>query len=367
LSSLAEPDILRPDDSAPETARSGSPEALDLEIRRLCSELAERDLALGIVAESARKAEVWRRLGFASESQYARERVGVSLSSLKAKRILAARAVRVPELASAVSSGRLGYEAAYLLSRVVTPKTVAEWIRRAEMRTVKHLREEVEAAELFVRMGLAIDQPPLDEKTLGELFELERSIVSGDLLEGVGGAVDSAEAEAVQPRRSRMSGTRAPVRLRQRFGRVVLRWVVRDETARLWHALRRAFSRVCSANVGFLGFLCGNFCRIWLPALRRERFNESGELREYFGVYRRDAFRCTSPVCARRDVTPHHLTFRSHGGGDEDENVASLCVFCHLRGIHGGRIAADPPASRIRWRIGRRGTLFVEGRTRVSS
>jgi hypothetical protein len=109
--------------------------------------------------------------------------------------------------------------------------------------------------------------------------------------------------------------------------------------------------------------LCENLGRIWLPALRRERVTESGEPPEYSDVYRRDVFRCTSPVCTRRDVTPHHLVFRSHGGGDEDENVASLCVWCHLHGVHEGRIAAEPPASRIRWRIGRSGTLFVEGRT----
>jgi hypothetical protein len=57
--------------------------------------------------------------------------------------------------------------------------------------------------------------------------------------------------------------------------------------------------------------------------------------------------------------------FRAHGGGDEDENVASLCVWCHLHGLHEGRIGAEPPASRIRWRIGRNGTLRVEGRTRL--
>ncbi|HEX6275559.1 MAG TPA: HNH endonuclease, partial [Polyangiaceae bacterium] len=83
---------------------------------------------------------------------------------------------------------------------------------------------------------------------------------------------------------------------------------------------------------------------------------------EYFRVYRRDAFRCSSPVCRRRDVTPHHLVFRSHGGGDEDDNVASLCSWCHLHGVHEGRIGAEPPASRIRWRIGRSGTLRIDGR-----
>jgi hypothetical protein len=59
--------------------------------------------------------------------------------------------------------------------------------------------------------------------------------------------------------------------------------------------------------------------------------------------------------------------FRSHGGGDEDENVASLCVWCHLHGVHAGRIGAEPPASRIRWRIGRSGTVLVDGRSRKAA
>jgi hypothetical protein len=150
-----------------------------------------------------------------------------------------------------------------------------------------------------------------------------------------------------------------------------LQWVVKEDTYRFFRALERAFARVstrvCSAPASFFGFLCEDFCRIWLPALRRERLTESGELPEYFGVYRRDAFRCASPVCTRRDVTPHHLQFRSRGGGDEDENVTSLCVWCHLHGVHEGRIAAEPPASRIHWRIGRMGTLRIDGRARIAA
>ena len=124
---------------------------------------------------------MWRRLGFATELHYVRERLGVSLSCLKSKRILASRAARVPELATALSNGRIGYEAAYLLSRVVTRTTAEAWIGRAEQRTVKHLREEVEAAELLTRMGDGREQLPLDEESLDMLFELERGIVSGDL------------------------------------------------------------------------------------------------------------------------------------------------------------------------------------------
>jgi hypothetical protein len=287
---------------------------------------------------------------------------------------LAARAARVPELATALASGRIGYEAAYLLSRVVTPKTADEWIHRAERRTVKHLKEEVEAAELLIRMGQGRDARPLDEESLDVLFELERCIVSGDLF----GRDWDAWAEEGTKRKTlggqmsgaggQMSGARTAPRLRA-FGRVTLRFTVSESTYRFWRALERAFSReywrVCRAPSSFLGFLCENFCLIWLPALRRGCLTDSGAFPEYFDVYRRDVFRCSSPVCSRRDVTPHHLVFRSRGGGDEDENVASLCSWCHLHGVHEGRIAAEPPATNIHWRIGRSGTLWVDGREKA--
>jgi hypothetical protein len=367
-------DVESPDETAGfERSSSDAPELLDREIRRWCGALSERDLALGIVAESARKAEIWRRLGFATEAQYVRERVGVSLSSLKAKRVLATRTGRVPEVARALASGQIGYEAAYLLSRVVTPLTADDWIHRAEQRTVKHLREEVDAAELMIRMGRSRDQGPLDEQSLDALFELERSIVSGDWLEGRTGEAPAGDCASKAGRtQSQMSGAGAArggaklERDRRRFGRVTLRWVVSEKTHRLFRALERVFIRVSTRigrqPVSFLRFLCETFCRIWLPALRRERLTESGAEPEYFGVYRRDRFRCASPVCTRRDVTPHHLVFRAHGGGDDDENVTSLCVWCHLHGLHEGRIGAEPPASRIQWRIGRNGTLRVNGR-----
>ncbi|TNF28333.1 MAG: HNH endonuclease [Deltaproteobacteria bacterium] len=85
----------------------------------------------------------------------------------------------------------------------------------------------------------------------------------------------------------------------------------------------------------------------------------------YQDVYERERFRCASPVCEHRDLTPHHLVFRSRGGGEGRENLVGLCVRCHLELLHQGRLRAEPPAQHVRWTLGRSDLLVVEGRRRL--
>ncbi len=54
----------------------------------------------------------------------------------------------------------------------------------------------------------------------------------------------------------------------------------------------------------------------------------------YGDIYLRDRFRCQSPTCHSRNCTPHHIVFRSHGGGEEPSNLVSLCNTCHLDLVH---------------------------------
>src|SRR4029078_4617190 len=109
-------------------------------------------------------------------------------------------------------------------------------------------------------------------------------------------------------------------------------------------------------RMSFIRFLCIALIDTWKDAFRSKE--------AYSRVYARDGFRCTHPVCGRRDLTPHHLRSRSFGVDDSDENLASLCVWCHLEGVHGGRLTVTPPASAMRWRIGRRAQTVVAGRGR---
>jgi len=67
-------------------------------------------------------------------------------------------------------------------------------------------------------------------------------------------------------------------------------------------------------------------------------------------------------------VTLHHLTYRSHGGGDDGENLISLCSFCHLDGEHGGRLRVRGKAGDATWSLGPSTAplLVVRGRERVA-
>jgi hypothetical protein len=275
-------------------------------------------------------------------------------------------------LREAVDARELGYEAARLVASVASPETADAWVERARERTVKHLREETDAAQMLGRVGVDTAMTPPSEATMGKLGALERRIVSGATLQsdesqifaGHGAAValqpDESQifaghgaAVALQPDESQIF---AGDNLRAR-GRVTLKFRVSEGTQRYYRWLERMFLRHGPRAGSFFRYLCLSFIAVW-----RER---SGVEPAYAHIYARDLHRCTNPVCSRRDLNPHHLQFRSAGGDDSDENLATLCVWCHLEGVHGGRLRVEPPASAMKWRIGRSGHTVVHGRTRM--
>jgi hypothetical protein len=313
------------------------PEAVDGKLRELANELAAREVALGRALDLFFLADGWRRLGYATAAQYAPERLGTSLSSIKAKLWLVKRLRELRFLADALERGELGYEAARLVARVATRATVEAWVTRATERTLRHLREEIDAAELSARWSDGSTVLPPSEAEVRRVEELERAVITGQM---------SA------PPASAVSGTAPPAN-------VTLRLRVHASTSRdfrHWEAIYLRHRGSALRTTTFLRFASELFIDTWRP--RRAEV-------EYGHVYERDGYRCQSPCCGRRDVTPHHLRFRSQGGDDSDENVTSLCTWCHLEGIHRGQMSAIPPASNIRWSFGRSAHTVVEGRRRV--
>jgi len=358
---------------------------LDETVRALSQALARHELELSQAALRLHRADGWRRLGYATEAQYARERLGVSRSSLIARRSLAMRLEALPQVAEALGTAQLGVEAALQIVRVATALTQGAWIQRAQRRTIKHLREDVAAARMAVRLSGEADCPPPADDEIELLQELERAVLSGTACRGRVAPVSNealprtpqVECAAAGPRYAwramlqslsrwlesgvQMSAAPAAAATGRNVasaGRVELRLRVSRSTHTWWRGLEAQARRWLPRGMSWLKFLCLSLWKGWQHLL--------GTDVAYGQIYLRDRYRCTSPVCSRRDVTPHHLKFRSAGGSDEGDNVAAVCTWCHLFGIHGGRIRAAGPAHNIHWELGAPNDpcLVVDGRER---
>jgi len=148
-------------------------------VRALSSALARHELDLSRLVLRFHRADGRRRLGYATETQYARERLGLSRSCLAARRALALRLERLPQVTAALGAAQIGVEAALQLVRIATPNTEAAWIERAARRTIKHLREEVAAALVAVRLSGEGDCPPPEGSEMAAFQTLEQAVVSG--------------------------------------------------------------------------------------------------------------------------------------------------------------------------------------------
>jgi hypothetical protein len=67
----------------------------------------------------------------------------------------------------------------------------------------------------------------------------------------------------------------------------------------------------------------------------------------------RDRHLCQVPGCSRAASHAHHVTYRSHGGGDGGENLVAVCAGHHLIGIHKGYIHVSGRApDQLVWELG---------------
>ena len=81
-------------------------------------------------------------------------------------------------------------------------------------------------------------------------------------------------------------------------------------------------------------------------------------------VFERDGWRCTVPGCsALTNLHDHHIVYRLAGGSDDLDNRMTLCVWHHLRGVHGGVVRCVGKApSDLRFDLGvREGALSLLG------
>jgi hypothetical protein len=101
--------------------------------------------------------------------------------------------------------------------------------------------------------------------------------------------------------------------------------------------------------------LTADQCLYWVADHFLGTWEDSPEVQVPPGrrVIERDHGYCQVPGCSRGAEHVHHVVFRSRGGGDEPENLVSLCVAHHLHGVHRGwvRVAGRAP-DQLTWELG---------------
>ncbi len=306
---------------------------LDSELRALSAELMRKDLRLGELALEAECCGLAFAHGHRTVDDYCREALGVAPSSMAARVALARRVRRLPLLREAMEAGAVGFETATLLARVASPSTEAAWLELADISTTKIFREHVDAAELHARAhGLSLDAlvPPTTSQ-LDESRELERRVLTMVLADSVDASragfpevgPDVGPNTAPGPMSVSTSSDHGTL------GTVPLRLNLPTDLAAFWCDLEVLHADAGYPCESFVAFLVRATLDTWRGHTR---------LPAYGDIYLRDRFRCQSPVCRRRNCTPHHIIFRSQGGGDAPSNLVALCDRCHLSLVHGGHL-----------------------------
>jgi hypothetical protein len=288
-----------------EGLQDAGPWELDRRLRACLRREQCLDSQLGALLSIVDERRVFRAYDYSSATRYAEERLGVS--QRKAQMLLRIeRAVRAcPPLASAYRGGKISWVQADLLVPLVFADPLGRWWDRwigwARRVTVRRLREDVEHA-LLIRE-----------------IDPEKWTTTGGLPSAVG--CDREAGRTAQAKTCAAS-----------IGFSSTSDIIEAFWATLWTVRRQI------EGVSGLFPTEGEAFEVMMDHVLDE-WGADAEVQKPHRIMERDGWRCLVPGCSsRRNLHVHHIVSRSQGGGDEESNLVTLCVFHHLRGVHGGTV-----------------------------
>jgi hypothetical protein len=107
-------------------------------------------------------------------------------------------------------------------------------------------------------------------------------------------------------------------------------WITDDELEILQGAI--AHVRRARAPDGGPPLADSACMEVLLDEFLRSYADVAAAMRASYPLFERDGWRCSVPGCsAHGPLHLHHIVFRAHGGGDEAENLTSMCDLCRYR------------------------------------
>jgi len=208
------------------------------------------------------------------------------------------------------------------VSEVAHEDTCAAWLARAREVTCLQLAKQVKATKRAVARNVQAWPPwppSLDAATEGPELEAQLCASGHDTVH-----VQISAAEEV--------------------------WAVLDEAV----ALVRLREGADLSEGECFARLLDHFLEVWSASELRPTQSEL-----IYRIAERDGWRCAAPACScRRNLTVHHIVFRSRGGGDEESNLVLLCNRHHLEGVHANRLRVTGNApDHMVWEMGLEGGM----------
>ena len=355
------PDVVLPD-SVRDDPNDG---ARDLDRRLLALIRLRQGLAWqqGRLLATFSTLDLHRALGFLSFGRYCRERAGLGIRRARQLIALDRRLIELPGLARAYREGEVSWVKAGAVARVADESSEQSWIQMARSVTFRRLREETAVVAARIETDPPVGSWRLPAWQPGRFTQPDGVSASGEVqvdspwrvgktpwsaaAGGVQMCAGGATADGAQP--SAASATGGDVQMCA-SSRSRIRFWAPDDVAALWqHALN-----VCRLMEGrplddweCVARMIASFLHTWDvsgdPKWRRDH-----------RIFERDGWRCRVPGCSsRRNLQVHHVIYRGHGGGNEDDNLAVLCATHHLQGIHTGRLRCRGSCEgHLRWEFG---------------
>jgi hypothetical protein len=274
-------------------------------------------------------------LGFSTFDDWVGERLAMSPRRARYLVSLVRRLRDLPLVADAYRRGLVSWCHARLLVRVVQPPTQARWIRYARQVTVRRLEDVIVDCEVAAAESSAMSAPAapahigVSPLPPAEPPPFEAAWPSPAFKPAL---ADQAPRHTSAPPLD-LSAARRARSNRRTWGRISF-WCPLD-VASLWNSALRS----CRAAAG--NHLEDWECFLLFVRSMRETWEnqEDPHWRRRYRIFERDGWRCKAPGCTSRSgLNEHHITFRSRQGGDEAENLVTLCVGHHQQGLHEGHI-----------------------------
>jgi len=342
--------------------------------RELCTLVRMRQPRHALVMEllhQVKERGSYTRLGYRTFDLYCRDALDLSPRLVRELLWARRRLDALPAIAEAYRRG-LGWAKVKLLLAIATPSTQRVWLGRARTVTTRYLAHETVAARRSHEENPRGDGPiPLP------LSFVPPGAWPSPIRPGAGlwatepPTAHGATAAGAAPNGKRGNGPDDEWRT---FSQAALPCVIRFWLPRATHLLYSAVERDLrqrEAPVGegtkgkgppsrwqCLFALLRHFLETWDGA-RREGWSRQR------AVLDRDGYQCAVPGCrARRGLEVHHISFRSHGGGDEVSNLVTLCAVHHRLALHdlGGLRCRGVALENLRWTLGMhdfRGDVFL--------